>query len=360
MGNESHDSSEVGRRAFVASSAVAGVGAIAGCLDDLEQRLTGDGGFGDDGTFTGDATVTHWPDLMYNAPYHVALENGYFEEEGIEIDFVGSEGGGTTVRNVVDGGLPFGEVATPAAINAYLAGTPIVVVAGATRTVDEINWVAPTGSEIESIEDLEGGTMGFTSAGSVTETTAALVSSNVDEIDPESVEFQEMGGVGEGVTAVEDGAIDAAANMDPIYSDQQEEEETWQVVFWAGDYVDRFQQTSIIVDPDVVEEYPDAVETYLDARAQGIESLREDPEAAAEVFSDGAEGFSTEVMRDAIENVDPDEYYTTGEFDVEGLQNVEEAMYATDLLDEDEDIPWDEIFDQSFLDEDDHIDFEEI
>ncbi|MDG5820218.1 ABC transporter substrate-binding protein [Natronococcus sp. A-GB7] len=360
MGNEQHGTSEVSRRTFVASSTVVGIGATAGCLDDLEETVSGEGGFGDDGTFSGEATVTHWPDLMYNAPYHVGLENGYFQEGGIEIDIVGSEGGGTTVRNVVDGGLPFGEVATPAAINAYLAGTPIVVVAAATQTVDEINWVAPQGSDIESIEDLEGGSMGFTSAGSVTETTAALVSASADEIDTDSVEFQEMGGVGEGLTAVDDGAIDAAANMDPIYSDQQEEEETWQVVFWAGDYVDRFQQTSIIVDPDVVEENPDAVEAYLEARSQGVETLREDPDEAAEIFSAGAEGFSSDVMRNAIENVDPEEYYTTGAFDVEGLRNVEEAMYATELLDEDEEIPWNEIFDQSFLSDDDHIDFDEI
>lgn len=187
----------------------------------------GEGGSssGSDGgsVFTTEATVTHWPILMYAPPYAVAQENGYFEEEGISIEnFVGSSGGGTTVRNVVTGGLAFGEVATPAAVNACYAGAPLKIIAGATNTPGTINWVSPSDSDITSITDLEGKTVGYTSAGSVTQNTSALAAKRADGVDHESITFRAMGGLSEGLTALSEGSIAAAANLDPIFSKQQQ------------------------------------------------------------------------------------------------------------------------------------------
>lgn len=94
--------------------------------------LAGDGGGGDattseqDGVTKMEITVTHWPSLLYGVPYMVAMEKGYFEDEGIEITgIIGSEGGGTTVRNILTGGLPMGEVATPGAVQAAEEGGKI-------------------------------------------------------------------------------------------------------------------------------------------------------------------------------------------------------------------------------------------
>lgn len=339
------------RRVLGTAGAIAG-GSMAGCVDDLVGGATG----GD--TFSAEVTVTHWPLLMYNPPYQAAIENGYFEEEGIEIEGIaGSEGGGTTVRNVVTGGLPFGEVATPGAVNGYYAGSDITIVAGSVNTPGTINWVAPQGSEIESMEDLEGRTIGYTSAGSVTENTAALSVERSDELDIDDVEFQGMGGVSEGLTGLEEGAVDVAANMDPIFSSQQAEEEQWQVVFRAADYIPEFLQTVIIVGPETIENDPDAIEGYIRARNQGVEFVRENPQEAAEIYASYNEGFETEVMEMALENADVDSYYATGEFTVEGLELIEEGMQNIELIDHD--VEWSEIIDQSYLEEDKQIDVSE-
>lgn len=68
---------------------------------------------------------------MFSVPYIVAMEHGFFAQEGIEITGIsGSEGGGTTVRKVLTGDLAFGEVAPAAAAQAYAAGSPVVAVGG--------------------------------------------------------------------------------------------------------------------------------------------------------------------------------------------------------------------------------------
>jgi len=192
----------VSRRRFLAgTSAAAGIGVLAGCTGG--DGGSGDGGSGDGGsgetttatsqtttasTFSAEVTVTHWPILMYSPPYQVALEKGFFEEEGINIEkIVGSSGGGTTVRNVVTGGLPFGEVSTPAAVNAYYAGAPLNIVASALNTPGTINWVAPKGSDVKDITDLKGETLGFTAAGSVTQNTSALCVKMADGISVDDV-----------------------------------------------------------------------------------------------------------------------------------------------------------------------------
>ena len=319
----------------------------------------GSSGGGGGGSFSTEATVTHWPILMYSPPYQAALEQGYFEEEGIEIQsFVGSSGGGTTVRNVVTGGLAFGEVATPAAVNAYYAGAPLTIIGGATNTPGTINWVAPKGSDVKSITDLKGKTAGFTSAGSVTQNTSALAVKRADGITPDDVTFKAMGGVSEGLTALGKGSIAAAANLDPVFSSQQQGEEKWQVVFWAKDYIEQFQQTCIIAGGSVLEENPEAVRGYLRARAKGVKFVRENPEKAAEIFASYNDGYDKATMAAAIENVGPDEYYTQNEFSVQGLKTIEEGMKNIGLIDRD--VEWSKLIDQSFLPEEKHVDLSQL
>jgi len=351
----------VSRRDYIASAgAAAGLGFIAGCADG--GGADGDGGAttkpptssGSGGMYEAEVTVTHWPILMYAPPYQAAMENGYFEEEGIRLtDVVGSSGGGTTVRNVVTGGLPFGEVSTPGAVNAYYAGAPLSIVAGATNSPGTINWVSPADSDITSITDLAGKNVGYTSAGSVTQNTSALAVRRADGIAVDEVEFQAMGGLSEGLTAVGEGSIDVAAHLDPVFSSHQQDDR-WQVAFWAKDYIETFQQTSVITGPDVKEENPAAVEGFLRARARGVEFVRENPDEAAEIFASHNDGYDPDVMRAAIENVEPDRYYTTNGFSIPGLELVETGMQNIDLISRA--IEWSEIIDQSFLPEEKRVD----
>src|SRR5258707_13173527 len=74
-------------------------------------------------------SVTHWGTLMYGTPYAVALKMGFFKEAGVNVTgILTSKGGGTTVRNVLEGGLPYGEVALSAAVAAMQENTDIKIV----------------------------------------------------------------------------------------------------------------------------------------------------------------------------------------------------------------------------------------
>ena len=97
-----------------------------------------------------------------------------------------------------------------------------------------------------------------------------------------------MGGLTEGLTALKNGDIDAAAILEPVYSEQVEEE-GWKPVFRAADYVPEFLSTVIISGPGVLEEDRALVEGTLAARADGIEFLKRNPDAVAKAWAKEAE-----------------------------------------------------------------------
>src|SRR5699024_1404937 len=118
-----------------------------------------------------------------------------------------AEGGGETLQNVIAGDLPFGQVATSALVNAHIEGAPIKIIAGATQVPHEIGWGVLKDSPIQSVDDLEGKTWGFTNAGSVTEAMSYLVPKHAD-LDMSSIKHKATGGVGDGIALLESGDVD--------------------------------------------------------------------------------------------------------------------------------------------------------
>ena len=160
-------------------------------------------------------TVTHWGVLMYGAPYAIAIEKGYYKEAGLDIDGVlTSKGGGTTMRNVMASSLPYGEVALSAALAAMKQGIDLKIIHTGVRTAGEILWVTMPDSGISSVKDLAGKKVAFTSPKSVTDMLLTMVSDK-HGIKSETVA---AGGIGAGLTMVEQKAVVAAPVMDPIWS----------------------------------------------------------------------------------------------------------------------------------------------
>ncbi|MDA0182729.1 ABC transporter substrate-binding protein [Solirubrobacter phytolaccae] len=315
---------------------------VAGCGD---SGLT-------EGAEGGDVTVTNHPALLYSPPWIAAQDQKLFAKNGLEVkQIVGSEGGGTTVRNVVSGGLPIGEVATTAAVSAFMAGADIRIVGGGVASSRDTFWVTRPDEPLDSIEDLKGKTVGYTSPGSVTQGLLAL-SLERSGVGLDNVETRTMGGLTEGLTALKTGDIDAAAILEPVFSEQAEEE--WKIVFKASDYVPEFLSTVIISGPGVLEEDRSLVQKTIQARADGIEFLKRDPDAVAEAWAKEAE-IEPESARKALDLVDPAEHWVVGLDSPEALQTVEEEMRLIDLLPGGQRIDWDELVVQDFIPPDQRI-----
>lgn len=295
--------------------------------------------------FEMEITVSSYPASTGSIPFIVGMELGFFEEEGIQItEVAGSGGGGTTVRNVLTAGLPFGEVSTVAAATAYLAGAPLVAVSGTLHSVSELNWVVPaSNTSIQSIEDLPGHSVGFTNPGGATE---AVLNLSLDRagVDLAEVELVATGGLGPGLTALDAGGVDVAANLEPIYSGDPD---PYRVLWWGNDYVEEYQQLVLVTSPKMIEENPDIVEGFVRARARAVDWIYDNPGEAAQYWSDAAD-VEPDVALATVERILAANHYGVG-FTASGLLAVEDAMKLIGVIGEDEIVPWPEIVDQQFL-----------
>jgi NitT/TauT family transport system substrate-binding protein len=320
-----------------AAAALALVAALAGCGD---SGLT-EGGEG------GDVTVSNHPALLFSPPWIAAVDQGLFDKHGVRVkQIVGSEGGGTTVRNVVSGGLPIGEVATTAAITAFQAGADIRIVGGGVASSKDVFWVTRPDSKLETIDDLKGKEVGYTSPGSVTQGLLAL-SLERSGVGVDNVKTRSMGGLTEGLTALKTGDIDAAAILEPVFSEQLEEE-GWKPVFRASDYVPEFLSTVIITGPGVLDKDRGLVEKTIAARAEGIEYLKANPEKVAKVWASEAEIKPASALK-ALRTVDPDKHWVVGLASPKALETVAEEMRLIDLLPGGQEIDWGKLVNQDFI-----------
>lgn len=299
---------------------------------------------GPNGTKTISIAVTQWPSLAFSVPYQVAMEKGYFTKAGVTIKkVIASQGGGTTVRSILGGDLAFGEVATSALVESQKAGSALVAVGGGAQKVGEIVWVAPRSSPIDSIKDLSGKAVGYTNAGSVTQSTLAISLKRAG-VDPATVKQRATGGVSEGLTAMEGGAIDATIHADPVYAAHAE---NYKLLWRASDYISDYQQTVIVTSPTLIKKDPALVTAFLTARAKAIDYIKKHPEDAARIWSEKG-GVPRKAALTTVRKLLSIDEWNVG-FNSAGLATAAEGMRDAGLIGPHETVAWDKYIDQGLL-----------
>jgi NitT/TauT family transport system substrate-binding protein len=285
-------------------------------------------------------TVTHWGVLMYGAPYAVAIEKGFYEEEGLEIDGVlTSKGGGTTMRNVMAADLPYGEVALAAVIAAVNQGIDLKIVHSGVRTAGEILWVTTPKSGIKSVADLDGQKVAFTSPKSVTDMLLTMVSDK-HGIEPEAIS---AGGIGSGLTMLEQEGVVAAPVMDPIWSTVRSK---FDPVFMVEKELPPMVQTVGVTTAEFAESDPDTLRALITARRKGVEFVYANPKESAEIVARQYE-MDEETALTAINNLAELEYWSTGEFEYEGMDNMVRGLEIIGEVDGP--VEWSDLVDESFM-----------
>src|SRR5579864_5156885 len=151
-------------------------------------------------------------------PFAVALEKGFFQQEGANVTgILTSAGGGTTMRNMLAGDAPYAEVSPNAVIAAMEHGADIKIVSDNVLTVAEFVWAVKPESPIQSPNDMKGKKIGYTNPRSTSQALATLVA-QAGGLKPQDVELVKTGGFGEGVAALDTGIIDVAPIPEPLWS----------------------------------------------------------------------------------------------------------------------------------------------
>ena len=306
------------------------VAAVGACLATTAQAET--------------ISVTHWGDAFYGAPYAVAMEKGFFKQHGIDITGVlTSAGGGTSVRNTLAGDLPYGEVALSAAIEAINNGVPLTIIGSGAKSVADILWMTKKGSPITKFEDLIGKKVAFTSPGSVTN-MLILMSMKAKGLAPDAFKLVPAGGIGANVSAVLNGAVDAAMSSEPIWTEQKDK---LQVVFWPKDIMSPdMMQTVAVTTTEYLKIGAPKLRAILAGRRMGVDYIAAHPDEAAEIEARVLSG-NPETYKQVFKHFLEIGYWSNGHIDVPAMNLMVEGLKIVGK--QKGEVDWTKIVDGSLL-----------
>src|ERR1043165_3320836 len=292
-------------------------------------------------------TVTHWGSAFYGAPYAVAMAKGFFKKHGVDIiGILTSAGGGTSVRNTLAGDLPFGEVALPAAILAINSGQPLKIIGGGVESIADILWITQKDSSINSIKDIVGKKVSFTSPGSVTN-MLILMCMKAANIDRKDVTLVPAGGIGANLSAVLNKAVDTGMTGEPVWSENKDKVKP---AFWTNDFFPpEMTQTVMITTTEFAQTGGDKLRAIIAARREGVEYIIKNPDESADIVAKAYNG-DPKLYREVFKNFVAINYYGDGRFSFKGMDRMAEGMEIVGQLKGKPD--WKSMIDLSFLPKD--------
>lgn len=299
----------------------------------------GGGGGSPGGVTTISVSVTH-PEDIYSLPWVAAMDQGFFEHRGVKIDrIVAGEGGGTTLRNVLQGGLAIGDVAYPAVAKGHAAGAPVQVVGGALQSLYNVQFYAlASNPRVNTISDVR--TWAFTNPGSVTESLSYLIP-QVGGLDQQPIKRVSTGGIGEGIALLEAGTVDIAVVPPATYLENPGK---FKLIVDTSKYLPAFQQSVIVTDPDYGKSHPEVIKAVLAGYQEGATWVAGHPDEAATLFQKQSQ-MSPDIARQVVKGAVASNSWGVA-FNERAIEFATRAIKATDAQ---QNVPYCELFNGAYL-----------
>jgi len=284
-------------------------------------------------------------------PFAVAMEKGFFKEEGADVTgILSSAGGGTTLRNMLAGDAPYAEVNPNAIIAAIRQGADIKIISGNVLTVAEFVWATKPDSPIKSVKDLKGKKIGYTNPRSTSQGLATLVL-QAGGLKTEDAELVKTGGFGEGVAALDTGLIDVAPIPEPLWSKFKDK---YRAIAKASDLLPPIANVLGAASGAAAKEKGEFIKAVIRARRRAVDFMKQHPEEAGDII---AKVYNLEpvVARSAVKNLveistNGVEYWGTGQIHMDGLEKAVEVQKMIGALSGDVDLK--SMIDTQFLPDD--------
>src|SRR5689334_13440611 len=255
-------------------------------------------------------------------PFAVALEKGYFQQEGADVTgIISSGGGGTSVRNAMSG-VAYGEANPGAIAVAIQHGADLKIVSDNVLTIAEFAWLVKKDSPIKSIKDLKGKKIGYANPRSTSQALDILMLKKAG-LKPEDAELVKTGGFGPMVAALELGQIDVAPVTEPLWSQNKDK---FRVLITGAEALPPLDNVVGVATAQAVATRGDFIRGVIRARRRAIQFMRSHPEEAGEIISKPF-NITPEVATSAIKNLinsttEGIPYWGEGDFHLDGMKRI--------------------------------------
>ncbi|KHL12471.1 NitT/TauT family transport system substrate-binding protein [Mumia flava] len=268
------------RSIAAAAAALAASAALAACGGG------DDGGDGGSGSETDQVTVGVIP-IVDVAPIYLGDEQGFFEDEGIDLTLETGQGGAAIVPGVASGQFQFGFSNVTSLILAESQDLPLTMVAPGNSTTGEVGddfgaVVAPEGSDIAEPADLAGKRVAVNTLNNIGSTTINKVVRD-DGGDPSTIEYVELG-FPDMPGALSNGQVDAAWVVEPFLAITEGQGAT--PVAWNFAATDpELMIAAYFTSEQTAQSDPDLVERFTNAMEESLQYASDNPDEARAILS---------------------------------------------------------------------------
>ncbi len=277
-----------------------------------------------------DLTVSQVGSRLHAVPFLIARDRGWFRElAGINVrGFIGSSGGGTSLRNALAADLPYGEVSLAAAISALSQGVELTIVHGGVQTLADQFWVVRTGETgLNTRADLKGRRLGYSATGSLSDMVSRVM---IESAGLENqLERRVVGPVKAALEALRDGTVDIVMISEPMLSRSRE---TVRPVWSAAEVFGPCMQTVGVARSDWLLRNGSTMRGIIAARRKAVHLIRDEPPQAALVIS-GEHGIAPARALQLVERLlGSGGLWSDGAFHPQAIQALEQGLKKVGVL----------------------------
>ena len=239
------------------------------------------------------------------APIYVGIEQGLFEEHGLELTLELAQGGAAVIPGVVAGQIQVGFSNITSLLLASHEGLPLRIVAPGSSTTgqpgqDYAAVVTNPDSGIETPADLTGHTVAVNTLNNIGDSTVSKVV-NDDGADPSAVEFIELG-FPDMPAALSSGQVDAAWITEPHLSTAMDQG----AVPISWNYAEVHPELTVaayFTSQQYMSSDPETVEAFTTAMREALTYTQQNPQAGINVL-----GEYTEIESDTAQQLSMPEF----------------------------------------------------
>jgi NitT/TauT family transport system substrate-binding protein len=213
------------------------------------------------------------------APWWLALEGGYFREQGLDAELALIPAGTTLLAALRNGEVDLAGTGGSTFVLGYLEGLETLVIGANVKILDSNVLVRP---EIQTVDDLRGKTIGVNRLKASTDVAARLAFQRLGLQPDVDVFTRGTGGQAESLAALQAGTVDGVAFGVPALFEARRL--GYRELVRVGDYRLAYADGVIGATRGFLDRQPDRAERALRALAQAVSRFETDREFASQVL----------------------------------------------------------------------------
>lgn len=304
----------LGIRSSLVAAAAAGLLVLTSCGGGEDAPAEGETAAQDGGLTEVSIGVIPIVDV---APIYLGVQEGIFEDHGLDVDLTLAQGGAAIIPAVQSGDFDFGFSNITSLVIGKSKGLPLQVVAPGPQTTGEAgddfsSLLVPEDSDAESIVDLEGQRVAVNTLNNINDTVLKegmrQEGGDRDSMDLVEVAFPDMGG------QLESGNVDAIMAVEP-FATMAMNEGAQEIYSPYAQPIEDLTIAAYFASTDRIEEDPETVDAFIAAMKESQQYAEDHPDDAKAILSEYTEiepdvvdeltmpKFPQQVTRDSIQRI---------------------------------------------------------